>query len=99
MLWNMFGTLPLAPLANHPRGGGGLSLLLILVQKSAPSIVAPLGSLTLVANVLIAPCMLGERVTRRDLFATGVIMFGCILAVAFAEHETCGGLHVVNIAK
>ena len=55
----------------------------------AESVVAPLGSMTLVANVVIAPCMLKERVTRMDLFATFLIVIGCVLAVAFASHKDC----------
>lgn len=53
----------------------------------AQSIIAPLGSLTLVSNVFFAPCLLGETLTPRDIWATVVIIFGCVLAVIFASHK------------
>jgi len=45
--------------------------------------------MTLVANVVMAPLLLKEKVTKTDLFATALIVFGCILAVAFASHKDC----------
>tara|TARA_B100000780_G_scaffold236557_1_gene177394 strand:- start:881 stop:1579 length:699 start_codon:yes stop_codon:yes gene_type:complete len=51
------------------------------------SLVAPLSSLTLVANALIAKAMHGEIMTNRDYFATALIMCGCVLSVAFASHK------------
>lgn len=51
--------------------------------------MAPLGSLTLVANVVLAPLMQKEQISRQDLFATGLIVGGCSLAVAFASHKDC----------
>jgi hypothetical protein len=36
-------------------------------RAGAQSIIAPLGSLTLVANVFFAPLILGERFEARDL--------------------------------
>ncbi len=53
----------------------------------AQSIIAPLGSLTLVSNVFFAPCLLGETLTARDIVATVTIMFGATIAVAFASHK------------
>ena len=53
----------------------------------AQSIIAPLGSLTLVANVFFAPCLLGETLTKRDLIATFTIVLGATIAVAFASHK------------
>jgi uncharacterized membrane protein len=53
----------------------------------AQSIVAPLGSWTLVSNVVIAPLFLGEKLSRRDLFATLMIVAGCSLSVATASHK------------
>jgi magnesium transporter len=53
----------------------------------AQSIVAPLGSISVVANVVIAPMLLGERPTRRDLYATALIVAGCAVAVSFASHK------------
>jgi len=53
----------------------------------AQSIIAPLGSLTLVSNVFFAPCLLGETLTARDIFATITIIFGATIAVIFASHK------------
>ena len=73
-----------------------LGLLCIIVGSFADfaalgfasqSIVAPLGSLTLVANVFFAPLLLGEVVSRSDIMATFVILCGAIIAVVFANHD------------
>jgi len=72
----------------------GLSLVMLgsladfaALMFAAASIVAPLGSLTLVSNTLLAPLLLGESITRRDLLATGAIVAGSVVAVTFADHE------------
>ena len=57
---------------------------------AAQSIVAPLGSLTLVANVMMAPWVLKETVSKRDVLSTLLIVAGCVLAVAFASHSSEG---------
>ena len=44
-----------------------------------------MGSLTLVSNTILAPLLLGESITRRDLFATGAIVCGSAVAVVFAD--------------
>lgn len=54
---------------------------------AAQSIVAPLGSLTLVANMFVAPLMLGEHVGFREVQATALVVIGSSLAVAFASHK------------
>jgi len=53
----------------------------------AQSVVAPLGSLTLVANMFFAQFFHGERLGSRDVIATMVILFGCVFSVAFASHK------------
>ena len=53
----------------------------------AQSIIAPLGSLTLVSNVFFAPCLLGETLTQRDIFSTAAIVAGATLAIIFASHK------------
>lgn len=50
------------------------------------SIVATLGCLTLVAQVIWAPLILGERLTVRHYFSTGVIITGVVLALVFGPH-------------
>ncbi len=58
-----------------------------LTHALSQSIVAPLGSLTLVSNVILAPLLLKEKVTRRDIFCTVAIVIGSVLSVAFASHN------------
>lgn len=55
---------------------------------AAQSVVAPLGSLTLVSNVVVAPWLLGERRTRKDVVATAFIVCGAAMSVTFAAHES-----------
>jgi hypothetical protein len=50
---------------------------------------APLGSLTLVSNILLAPMLLKEKITREDVYATLTIVAGCAVSVAFASHKDC----------
>lgn len=59
----------------------------VALAFAGASIVAPLGSLTLVSNVFFAPIMLGESLSRHDVMATMTIVLGSAIAVAFATHE------------
>ena len=55
------------------------------------SVIAPLGSLTMVANAFIAPWMHGEKLHKQVLMSTAIIILGCAIAVATASHanEIC----------
>jgi len=53
----------------------------------AQSVVAPLGSLTLVANMFFAQYFHKEIPSQMDILATGIIFIGCVLSVAFATHK------------
>jgi len=65
------------------------SLLDFVAFGMAPqSLLAPLGALSLVWNLLIAPLFNSEKLTRQNLVATGVICFGTLLTVIFAAHST-----------
>lgn len=50
-------------------------------------IVAPIGSLTLVTNLLFAPFFSKEKLTKLDILATVIIVCGCVMAVMFARPE------------
>ena len=50
------------------------------------SVIAPLGSLTLVSNVFLAPLLLKERLSRRDVLCTLIIVGGAALAVGCASN-------------
>ena len=50
------------------------------------SLVAPLGSFTLVSNVFLAPLLLKEKVFARSIIATAIIVLGSTISVSFASH-------------
>lgn len=50
-------------------------------------IVAPIGSMTLVTNLLFAPFFSKEHLSKMDVLATIVIVCGCTVAVIFARPE------------
>ncbi len=56
------------------------------------SVIAPLGSLTMVANGCVAPWMHGEKLHNNVVKSTVIIIIGCITSVAAASHsnEICG---------
>ena len=73
-----------------------LGLLLIILGSlgdfsalafASQSVVAPLGALTLVSNVFLAPSLLHEERTRIDIIATIGIVVGCGIAVGYAPHQ------------
>lgn len=51
------------------------------------TVIAPLGSLTLVSNVFLAPLLLKEKLRRRDVLCTLVIVIGAATAVLCASHD------------
>lgn len=50
------------------------------------SLIAPLGSLTLVSNAVYAPLILKEKISKWDWMSIGLIVFGSSLAVVFGAH-------------
>ena len=72
----------------------GLALVIIgslfdfaALAFASQSLIAPLGSLTLVSNVFLAPLLLKEKLSRRDVICTLVIVVGAALAVSCASHD------------
>ena len=63
---------------------------------ASQSQIAPLGSLTLVSNVFLAPLLLKETLSRRDVVCTLVIVAGAALAVMCAAHDD-GALTVTEM--
>lgn len=51
------------------------------------SVVAPLGSLTLVVNVFVSPFMHDEKPSIKTIFATGIIICGAAITVAASPRE------------
>ena len=50
------------------------------------SVIAPLGSLTLVSNSIFAPILLQEKIGYREIIATILIVVGAAIAVSFGPH-------------
>lgn len=67
----------------------------IALVYAAQSIVAPLGSLTLVSNTLLAPVILHESINWNDILSTMIIIIGSVLAVIFASHTD----HILTIPQ
>jgi hypothetical protein len=62
------------------------SILDLVSYVFAPmSLLAPLGAMTLVVNLFVAPCMLGEQLTRYDVVITIIILSGTVIAVVFGS--------------
>ena len=59
---------------------------LMAVTWAAASLVAPLASVTLVLNQILAPAMLGETLGRLDIVGTVVIVSGVVMATIFGSH-------------
>lgn len=57
---------------------------------AAQSIVAPIGSLKLLANIFFAHFWLGEVLTKFDLIGTFFIISGSTMAVLFGDHTQKG---------
>ena len=51
------------------------------------SLIAPLGSLTLVSNIACAYCLLRERVSRYDIGATALIVLGSSIAIGWGKKQ------------
>ena len=66
---------------------------LVALSLAAQSIIAPIGSVTLVANVIFASFFLEETLTWLDLIGTGLVIAGAVISVIFGDH----GDQVYNI--
>jgi magnesium transporter len=80
---------------SRPRWWIGIVLIVMAsicdfaaLSFAAQSIVATLGSLSLVANALIAPMIVNEKITSREWKAIALIMSGDVLAVLFGQHAS-----------
>ncbi|KAL2912458.1 hypothetical protein HK105_208030 [Polyrhizophydium stewartii] len=62
----------------------GNFLNFIALQFAAQSLVAPLGSISLVVNVIIAPLLNNEKWTYKDVIGVVLIVGGSSMTVAFA---------------
>jgi magnesium transporter len=84
-----------AGMMTRPRWWIGITLIVMAsicdfaaLSFAAQSIVATLGSLSLVANALIAPMIVNEKITSREWKAIALIMTGDVFAVLFGQHAS-----------
>jgi len=55
---------------------------------AAQSLLAALGTVQFVSNVVFAKCVLKEQLTYRIFIATGIIIFGLVTAIRFSNHAS-----------
>lgn len=55
---------------------------------AAQSLLAPLAASGILINIVQAPIVLGEKPSRDDVMTSMVIAAGCVLAIAFSDHDT-----------
>ena len=79
----------------RPRWVLGISLMIVAsladfaaLSFAAQSLVASLGSLSLVANALIAPLIVKEKITSREWKAIGLICIGDACCILFGQHKS-----------
>ena len=79
--------------ATHPVWILGITLMIVgsiadLVSFGfAPmSLLAPIGAMTLVVNMLVAPCF-KEKLTTRDIVFTLVIVVGTVICISFGSKD------------
>eukprot|EP00475_Leptophrys_vorax_P000594 TRINITY_DN1032_c0_g1_i2.p1 TRINITY_DN1032_c0_g1~~TRINITY_DN1032_c0_g1_i2.p1 ORF type:complete len:435 (-),score=106.79 TRINITY_DN1032_c0_g1_i2:332-1636(-) len=83
-----------SPYQSHPIWQLGLGVMIFgsladfaALALAPQSIVAPLGSLTLVFNIFFARWMHHERITPLGIMATAFIVLGSVVTVSFASHK------------
>eukprot|EP00924_Labyrinthula_sp_SR-Ha-C_P001062 snap_masked-scaffold_7-processed-gene-12.1-mRNA-1 protein AED:0.28 eAED:0.31 QI:0/0/0/1/1/1/2/0/405 len=65
----------------------GAILDFVALGFAPQSVVAPLGSLTLVFNLYLAQFFHHEKVSSSDILATMIIITGCVVCVATSNHN------------
>lgn len=58
------------------------------LSLAAQSIVAPIGSVTLLANLFFAYFWLGEKLTKIDIIGTVMVTVGSVISAAFGDHSS-----------
>ena len=78
----------------QPGWAIGLALVILgsvgdfaALALAAQSIITPIGSVTLVANMVFAHFWLKETLSRRDMIGTVLIIAGSVLTVSFGDHS------------
>lgn len=66
---------------------------------AAPSLLAPMGGMSIVWNSILAPKILQEVITTNDLIGAIIIFVGCVLIGVYGNHEQGGSMPVDKIIK
>jgi hypothetical protein len=80
---------------NHPYWLLGIGCLVVdavldvwTFGLAPASLLAPMASMVLVWNVVTSPCLVGEKITKRGMTGTLIIISGSICATIFSQHDT-----------
>lgn len=65
----------------------GALLDLVALSLAPQSMVASLGGLTLIVNIVVARIMLQETLAKRQYFTTGIILIGTVLTVVYSPKK------------
>ena len=60
----------------------------VALNYLALSVLAPLAGVTIVLNQVLAPCILGEKISKIEIYATFIILVGVMLTSLSGEHTT-----------
>lgn len=67
--------------------GGGATINIVGLNLAAQSLLEALGSVQFVSNLFFSVLILGEKVQRRHLLSTALIVCGNVLIVAWGDHH------------
>lgn len=73
-------------------GGFGMMAFAAFLELAAfglasQSVLAPLSACNLVCNILLSPCVIGDKASNGDILSTAIVILGCILAIAFGDQS------------
>lgn len=69
------------------------------MNYASPSILAPLGGLTLVWVILFSGMMLGEYPSSSEMIAATLIMVGEVIVTVFGDHTNDDGVTVEDVVR
>lgn len=69
------------------------------MNYASPSILAPLGGLTLVWVILFSSVTVGEQPTQSEILAAMLIMFGEVIVAVFGDHTNDYGMTVHDVVR
>ncbi len=78
----------LAQQRKHPKQERNRSVACLRTGFAAQSLLAALGVVQFLSNMVFARFLNNEHITKRVMFATALVVTGCILLVSFGNHES-----------